>query len=62
MGCHFLLQEIFLAQRLNLSLLHLLHWQAHLSSLTKGDMIARVIVASMSWGSQKTFKDVKGLY
>ena len=28
MGCHFLLQGIFLTQRLNLHLLHLLHWQA----------------------------------
>ena len=27
-GCHFLLQEIFLTQELNLSLLRLLHWQA----------------------------------
>ena len=27
-GCHALLQGIFLTQRLNLSLLHLLHWQA----------------------------------
>ena len=28
MGCHALLQEIFLTQASNLSLLHLLHWQA----------------------------------
>ena len=28
MGCHFLLQGIFLTQGLNLYLLHLLHWQA----------------------------------
>ena len=27
-GCHFLLQGIFLTQGLNLCLLHLLHWQA----------------------------------
>ena len=27
-GCHFLLQGIFLIQELNLHLLHLLHWQA----------------------------------
>ena len=27
-GCHFLLQGIFLTQGSNLSLLHLLHWQA----------------------------------
>ena len=27
-GCHFLLQGIFLTQGLNLSLWHLLHWQA----------------------------------
>ena len=27
-GCHFLLQEIFPTQGLNLCLLHLLHWQA----------------------------------
>ena len=27
-GCHFLLQGIFLTQGLNLWLLHLLHWQA----------------------------------
>ena len=27
-GCHTLLQGIFLTQGLNLSLLHLLHWQA----------------------------------
>ena len=27
-GCHFLLQGIFLTQGLNLSLLYLLHWQA----------------------------------
>ena len=27
-GCHYLLQGIFLTQRLNLSLLHLWHWQA----------------------------------
>ena len=26
-GCHFLLQGIFLTQGLNLNLLHLLHWQ-----------------------------------
>ena len=26
-GCHFLLQEIFLTQELNPRLLHLLHWQ-----------------------------------
>ena len=26
-GCHFLLQGIFPSQELNLSLLHLLHWQ-----------------------------------
>ena len=30
-GCHFLLQGIFLAQELNPSLLHLLHW--HVDSL-----------------------------
>ena len=28
MGCHFLLQGIFLTQELNPQLLHLLHWQA----------------------------------
>ena len=28
MGCHSLLHRIFLTQRSNLSLLHLLHWQA----------------------------------
>ena len=28
-GCHFLLQGIFLTQGLNLNLLYLLHWQAH---------------------------------
>ena len=28
LGCHFLLQGTFLTQGLNLSLLHLLHWQA----------------------------------
>ena len=28
-GCHFLLQGIFLTQGSNLSLLHLLHWQAN---------------------------------
>ena len=28
MGCSFLLQGIFLTQESNLSLLHLLHWQA----------------------------------
>ena len=28
MGCHFLLQEVFPTQGLNLCLLHLLHWQA----------------------------------
>ena len=28
MGCHFFLQRIFPTQRLNLCLLHLLHWQA----------------------------------
>ena len=27
MGCHFLLQRIFLTRELNLRLLHLLHWQ-----------------------------------
>ena len=27
MGCHFLLQRIFLTQGSNLDLLHLLHWQ-----------------------------------
>ena len=27
MGCHFLLQRIFLTQGLNLCLIHLLHWQ-----------------------------------
>ena len=27
-GCHFLLQGSFLTQGLNLSLLHLLHWEA----------------------------------
>ena len=27
-GCHFLLQEIFLTQGSNTHLLHLLHWQA----------------------------------
>ena len=27
-GCHFLLQRIFLTQKLNLQLLHFLHWQA----------------------------------
>ena len=38
-GCHFLLQRIFLTQRLDLRLLHLLHWQVgslplhHLGSL-----------------------------
>ena len=31
--CHFLLWEIFLTQELNLSLLHLLHWQAASLSL-----------------------------
>ena len=28
-GCHFLLQGIFPTQRLNLCLLHLLHWQGY---------------------------------
>ena len=28
MGCHFLLQGIFLTWEMNLRLLHLLHWQA----------------------------------
>ena len=28
MGCHFLLQGVFLTQKLNPHLLHLLHWQA----------------------------------
>ena len=28
MGCHFLLQGIFLTWGMNLRLLHLLHWQA----------------------------------
>ena len=32
-GCHFLLQGIFLTQGLNLHLLHLLHWQASSLSL-----------------------------
>ena len=31
-GCHFLLQGIFLTQGLNLHLLHLLHWQADSTS------------------------------
>ena len=35
-GCHFLLQGIFLAQGSNLSLLHLLHWQADFSLLNHG--------------------------
>ena len=41
MGCHFLLQGIFLTQGLNSSLLGLLHWQedslplSHLASITK---------------------------
>ena len=29
LGCHFLLQKIFLTQGLNLCLLYLLHWQAY---------------------------------
>ena len=29
MGCYFLLQGIFLTQRVNPHLLHLLHWQAN---------------------------------
>ena len=33
-GCHFLLQGIFLTQGLNLLLFHLLHWQADSSSLS----------------------------
>ena len=33
MGCHFLLQEIFLTQGTNLCLLRLLHWQADFSPL-----------------------------
>ena len=36
-GCHFLLQEIFLTHGSNLCLLHLLHWQA--DSLTLGHLI-----------------------
>ena len=32
-GCHFLLQEIFLTQEWKLSLLHLLHWQVGSSPL-----------------------------
>ena len=34
MGCHFLLQGIFLTQGLNPSLLRLPHWQADFSSLS----------------------------
>ena len=45
MGCHALLQGIFLTQGLNLHLLHLLHWQvgslpqSHLGSPIKDPII-----------------------
>ena len=42
-GCHFLLPGIFLAQRTNLSLLHLLHWQA--DPLTPRCLKVKVLLA-----------------
>ena len=40
-GCHFLLQGIFLPQGSNLSLLHLLHWQA--------DSLPLSLLGSLQW-------------
>ena len=42
-GCRFLLRGIFLAQRMNLSLLHLLHWQA--DPLTPRCLKVKVLLA-----------------
>ena len=48
-GCHFLLQWIFLTQGLNLCLLRLLHWQAHSLPLSLlGDVQNSGSVSSVS--------------
>ena len=44
-GCHFLLQGIFLTQGSNLCLLHLLHWQADSLLLSHLD----VLISSVIW-------------
>ena len=56
-GCHFLLQEIFLTQGLNPSLLCLLHWQEgflalhHLGSPIQGTEGKDMVPPSQPFGS-----------
>ena len=48
-GCHFLLQEIFLTKGSNLSLLRLLHWQAlTTSTIWEKEMAAHS--SMLAWG------------
>ena len=67
-GCHFLLQRIFLTQGLNLCLLHLLYWQAGSLPLNHlGKTIYQrlnIILISTIYRRLKgilTFKPLKGL-
>ena len=53
-GCHFLLQGIFLNQGSNLSLLHLLHWQADSLPLRLRGSPGRY------WISIKSFYELRG--
>ena len=61
-GCHFLLQGIFPTQRLNLCLLHLLHWQVdslhsnHLRNLLQKQQI--III----FGSVPLIQSITALY
>ena len=49
-GCHFLLQRIFLTQGLNLHLLCLLHWQA--DSLSLSHLVSILSIEQLSYTGQ----------
>ena len=63
-GCHLLLQEIFLTQGLKLSLLCLLHWQAGSSPLaapSKLHTALNCILVFFSWSCTHTENDLQNL-
>ena len=56
MGCHFLLQGIFLIQGLNLGLLCLLHWQACSLSLVQPGDCSKPSISKKKKNLQSTIK------
>ena len=60
-GCHALLQGIFLTEGSNLNLLHLLHWQAGSLPLTPPGKFKQWLMTSQIWEEIQTSKFMKSL-